>query len=186
MTSFRQGGNRRIDRVLDPDFLNNLVGMPMDDLRDRRRQAEQEEVNHSYVRRLLQGRIDILRAEQARRSAGGTDNLLEHLAKALSDDAIAPAPAHGLGRHIAVEPSAPGAHRRSHEAVLDDVSLSDVQALSDEQLLSTLETFTDKERAVSTQRRAIQGIMDSCSDEIGRRYRDGEADVTNLLAGGQH
>ncbi len=184
MTSFRRGGNRRIDRVLDPDFLSNLSELSMDELRDRRRQAEQEEVDHSYVRRLLQGRIDILRAEQARRTGGAKDDLVEHLAEVLADEA--PAPAHGLGRHIAVEPSAPGAHRRSYESVLDSVSLSDVGALSDEELQRALDTFIEKERLVSTQRRAIQQVMDRCSDEVGRRYRDGEADVGSLLAGDQH
>lgn len=184
MTSFRQGGNRRIDRVLDPEFLTDLTGMSMEDLRDRRHEAEQEEVDHSYVRRLLQGRIDIVRAEQARRSAGEGDDLVEHLAEVLADEH--PAPAHGLGRHIALEPSAPGAHRRGYEAMLDDASLSDVHARTDEQLAGDLDLYTEKEHLVSAQRRAIQHIMDRCSDEIGRRYRDGEADVSSLLAGDQH
>lgn len=184
MTNFRPGGNRRIDRVLDPAFLADLTSMPMEDLRDRRRQAEQEEVDHSYTRRLLQGRIDIVRAEQARRSTGAGDDLVEHLANVLADEQ--PAPAHGLGRHIAVEPSAPGAHQRSYEAVLDDVNLSDVRSCTDEQLRSALDTFSEKEQLVSAQRREVQQIMDRCSAEIGRRYRDGEADVANLLAGEQH
>ncbi len=184
MTAFRQGGNRRIDRVLDPTFLADLSGKTMDDLRQCRRQAEQEEVDHSYVRRLLQGRIDIVRAEQARRSGGGDEDIVKQLARVLGDEQ--PAPAHGLGRHIAVEPSAPGAHRRDFEALLDDVTLSDVRARTDEELQGDLDTFTQKEQLVSTQRRAIQKVMDTCSDEIGRRYRDGEADVSQLLAGDQH
>lgn len=184
MTSFRQGGNRRIDRVLDPAFLADLTSMSMEDLRDRRHQAEQEEVDHSYVRRLLQGRIDIVRAEQVRRSAGEGDGLVDHLAEVLAD--AQPAPAHGLGRHIALEPSAPGAHRRGYEAVLDDVSLSDVRSRTDDELQSALDTFSEKEHLVSAQRRAVQQIMDRCSEEIGRRYRDGEADVASLLAGDQH
>ncbi len=181
MTSFCPGGNRRIDRVLDPDFLADLTALPMDDLRDRRRQAEQEEADHSYVRRLLQGRIDIVKAERARRTGRVEGDLVENLAEVLADEQ--PAPAHGLGRHIAVEPSAPGDHRRSYEAMLDDVTLSDVNARSDDELQSALEVLTEQETLVSTQRRAVQQVMDRCSEEIGRRYRDGEADVSNLLAG---
>lgn len=184
MTSFRQGGNRRIDRVLDPGFLADLTSTSMEDLRERRHDAEQEEVDHSYVRRLLQGRIDIVRAEQARRAAGDGDDLVDHLAEVLADEH--PGPAHGLGRHIALEPSAPGAHRRGYEAMLDDASLSDVQARTDEQLAGDLALYIEKEQLLSAQRRAIQQIMDRCSDEIGRRYRDGEADVANLLAGDKH
>lgn len=184
MTAFRQGGNRRIDRVLDPGFLTDLTGLPMDVLRGRRREAEQEEIDHSYIRRLLQGRIDIMRAEQAWRAAGSGDDLVKQLAQVLADEDFAPA--HGMGRHISLDPSQPSIHHRYFEVLLDDVHLSDVRARSDAELQDTLESFVEKERAVSTQRRAIQTVMDRCSDEIGRRYRDGEADVSSLLTGDQH
>lgn len=184
MTSFHQGGNRRIDRVLGADFLTDLSTMSIDELRDRRRLAEQEEVDQSYIRRLLQGRIDIVRAEQVRRSAGDADDLVEHLAEVLADEA--PAPAHGLGRHLSVEPSESEAHRRAHELLLDDTSRSDVRVRTDEELQSDLDGFAEKEREVSAQRRAVQQVMDRCSEEVARRYRDGEADVSSLLAGGEH
>jgi len=184
MTSFRQGGHRRIDRVLDPAFLADLTGLEMDELRDRRRQAEQEEVDHSYLRRLLQGRIDIMRAEQGWRVAGSGDDLVAHLSEVLGDEQ--PASAHGLGRHCTLEPTQPGIHRRHYEVLLDDVSLSDVRARTDKELRATLDIFIAEERRVSVQRRAVQEVMDHFSEEIGRRYRDGEADVTNLLAGDQH
>ncbi|MGB9378667.1 MAG: aerial mycelium formation protein [Mycobacteriales bacterium] len=181
MTSFRQGGKRRIDRILDPDYLVSLPTMELDDLRQRRHEAEQEEVDLSYIRRLLQGHIDIFRAEQHRRAAGDEDDVVEHLAEVLADEQ--PAPAHGLGRHIALEPSEPGIHRRRYEEVLNDASLSNVRGLSDEALANAESRFDENEHLVSTLRRAVQQIMDRCSDEIARRYRDGEADVTSLLAG---
>jgi len=184
MTAFRQGGSRRIDRVLDPVFLADLPNLSMEDLRGRRQQAEQEEVDHSYLRRLLQGRIDIMRAEQDWRIAGSGDDLMAHLAEVLAE--VHPVQAHGLGRHSTIEPSAPSSHRRHYEVLLDDVSLSDVRARTDEELQSTLDIFMAEERRVSTQRRAVQTVMDRFSAEIGRRYRDGEADVSSLLAGEQH
>ena len=52
------GGRRRIDRVLGPDFLVGLDSASLDELRGRREDAEQEEVDLSYVRRLIQGEGD--------------------------------------------------------------------------------------------------------------------------------
>jgi hypothetical protein len=186
-------GHRRIDRVLAPDYLADLPAQPMETLRARRKEAEQEETDLSYLRRLLQGRIDILRAELARRSgdsvaaaeaslsAGGDDaSLVERLTSILTDDEDA-TPTHGLGRHIAVEPSRADSHRRHVEALIADVDLSDVTGHSDQSLREVLGSLQDEERKVSQQRRAVQAVMDACTAEIGRRYRDGDADVEGLL-----
>jgi hypothetical protein len=61
------GGQRRIDRVLDPRFTDRVDQLGLAELRARREEAEV-----SYLRRLLQGRLDILRAELARRYRDGT------------------------------------------------------------------------------------------------------------------
>lgn len=45
----------------------DLGALSLPELRTLRRDAQQDEADLSYVRRLLQGRIDILRAELARR-----------------------------------------------------------------------------------------------------------------------
>jgi hypothetical protein len=58
------GGHRRIDRVLDLSFTEEVERLGLPELRARREDAEAEEADVSYLRRLLQGRLDILRAEQ--------------------------------------------------------------------------------------------------------------------------
>ena len=63
----QQGGRRRIDHVLGEGFLDGLRELPVDQLRARRGEAEQEETDLSFARRLLHGRLDLLRAEQERR-----------------------------------------------------------------------------------------------------------------------
>ncbi len=60
-----EGGRRRIDRVLAEGFVDGLAILSLDEVRGRRRDAEQEEADLSYLRRLLQGRLDLVRAEQA-------------------------------------------------------------------------------------------------------------------------
>ena len=73
-------GNRRIDRVLAEDFLEGLRDLPMSELRTHRLDAEQEEVDLSYIRRMIQGRLDILRAELNRRDGTSTESLVDGLA----------------------------------------------------------------------------------------------------------
>jgi hypothetical protein len=171
--------NRRIDRVLAADYLEGLAALSMDEVRSLRKEAEQEETDLSYIRRLLQGRLDILRAERDRRSGSGDASLVDSLAKILADD-NAGSP-HGLGRHIAAEPSRTDQHRRAVEALVADLDISDPGALDDAALGRALEVLETEERSVSEKRRAVQKVMDASTAEITRRYRDGDANVSDLL-----
>jgi CheY-like chemotaxis protein len=56
-----RGGQRRIDRVLDPGFVAGVGQLDLAELHARREEAEEADI--SFLRRLLQGRLDILRAE---------------------------------------------------------------------------------------------------------------------------
>jgi hypothetical protein len=172
-------GNRRIDRVLAADYLDGLAALSMDEVRTLRKDAEQEETDLSYVRRLLQGRLDILRAEHGRRSGAGDESLVDSLAKILADD-NAGSP-RGLGRHISAEPSRTDSHRRQVEALVADLDISDPGALDEAALDRALEVLESEERSVSEKRRAVQQVMDACTAEIARRYRDGDANVSDLL-----
>ena len=175
-----QGRHRRIDRVLSDDYLAGLETLPLDRVRELRQEAEQEEVDLSYLRRVLQGRLDILRAELTRRSGGGGD-LVDSLAQILTDDnAGTPAP-RGLGRHATMEPSRADSHRRHVEQLIADVDLSNPESHDDASLQKVLETLEHEEQDVSDKRRKVQSVMDACTAEITRRYREGEADVSDLL-----
>ncbi len=68
------------------------------------------------------------------------------------------------------------------EALVADVDLSDVSARSSDELAHGMRTLSEEEQGISAKRRAVQRVMDACSAEITRRYRDGEADVSTLLA----
>jgi hypothetical protein len=175
------GGRRRIDRVLGEDFLDDLVELSLDEVRTRRQEAEQEEADLSYVRRLLQGRMDIIRAELSRRSGSGQGSLVDQLAGILADGPLAPP--RGLGRHVTVEPSRVAENRRSVEQLVSDVGVSDVVSRNEKELADSLTRLEEYERAVSRNRRRVQEVMDLCTAEIARRYQSGEATVDDLLAG---
>jgi hypothetical protein len=174
------GGSRRIDRVLAEDFLDGLRTMPLSELRELRTEAEQEEVDLSYLRRMIQGRLDILRAEVNRRDGTSSGTLVEGLAAILADEPRGPA--RGLGRHTTVEPSRADSHRRYVEALVANVDLSDVSARSTDEIAHAMRTLSEEEQGISGKRRLVQNAMDACSAEITRRYRDGEADVDALLS----
>jgi len=175
----RPGGRRRIDRVLAPGYLTGLGELTLPVLRERRDEAAQEETDLSYLRRLLHARIDIVRAEQQRRSSGGAASIVDRLAAILSDNALGPAA--GSGRHQQLEPSRAGEHRRHAEALIGDSGLTDVGSLSDDKLAEALETYAAEEASVSTFRRQVQGVMDALNAEIAARYSSGAATVDQLL-----
>lgn len=180
MIEVRPGGRRRIDRVLDPAYTEGLTEHPLDEVRRRRDEAAQEETDLSYLRRLLHARIDIVRAEQRRRAEGGSVAVVEQLVTILSANAVGPATGHG--RYSTVEPSRAEAHRRHVEALVSDVDLSDVGALSDERLAVALTTYQAEETSVSARRREVQAVMDTLNAEIAGRYQAGRASVDELLA----
>jgi hypothetical protein len=169
----RPGGRRRIDRVLDPAYLQGVESCTLEEVRALRDEAAQEETDLSYLRRLLHGRIDIVQAEQARRAEGGSATVVESLAKILAANVVGPAT--GSGRHSTLEPS-------RAEALVSDVDLSDVGSLTDEKLTHALETYRAEEASVSGRRRQVQVVMDKLNEEIAERYRGGRASVDELLA----
>lgn len=176
----RPGGRRRIDRVLAGDYVLGLDRLPLDALRERRDEAAQEETDLSYLRRLLHARIDIVIAEQRRRSTGGEQSVLDQLASILADDSEGRQPR--PGRHQPFEPSRAGERRRRAEALIADADLTDVAALTDEKLSEVLGSYREQESSVSMRRREVQLVVDTINSEIAGRYAHGTASVDELLA----
>ena len=173
-------GGSAVDALLEPTFLENAVRSPMTEVRQLRRQAEQEEVNLSYTRRLLQGRLDIVRRELQRRAEHDGRSLVDLLPEILSEKGRGPA--HGLGRHQTVSPSAPEEYESWVNALTPGVDLSAIADLTDAKLEKAAHALAEAESGLSERRRGVQQVMDSLAGELGRRYRDGEADVAALLA----
>lgn len=175
----RVGGRRRLDRVLYPAFTADLATLSMPELRARRDEAAQEETDLSYLRRLLQVRLDLVAAEQAHRG-GAPGRTVDDLSRVLGTGVTGAA--HGSGRFLTVNPSRAGEHRRASEALATDPFLSDVTTLDDAQLDAALAAYQREEHQVSELRRRVQAVMDACNAEVGLRYRDGGATVDGLLA----
>lgn len=157
-----------------------LSGLTMAGLRALRGDAQQEEADLSYLRRLLQGRIDILRAELARRAEPEAP-ILDRLSEILTD---LPSRVRSSARHVTLRTPRGDRYRQLAEEMLSDVEISDLGARTDAELHTAMDRLTDHEQQVSHRRQALQRMVDGCSTEITRRYRQGEATVDDLLAGG--
>ncbi|MEI6373020.1 MAG: aerial mycelium formation protein [Actinomycetes bacterium] len=179
MTRPQSGGQRRVDKVLADDFLNELTDLPIEELRARRHEAEQEEADLSYLRRMLHGRMDIVRAEIERRATPGEGDLVSRLAEILADPTRT---TRGAGRHITVQPSRVDEHRRQVEQAIADAVVSDVSNRSDEELVESLAALRVHEAEVSDVRRDVQQVADACAAELARRYREGLVSVDDVLA----
>jgi hypothetical protein len=148
------------------------------ELRLRRRVAQRDEADLSYVRRLVQGRVDILRAELARRE-GRTAPLVGRLSEILADQ---PARQRSSARHVTLGTPRGEEYGRLAAEMLAEVELSDLAARTDEELRAAMGRLVAHERQVSRRRQELQHVADECSAEITRRYREGEAQVDDLLA----
>jgi anti-sigma-K factor RsiG len=173
-------GGAAVDALLDPSFLESAVRQPMNEVRRLRREAEQEEVNLSYTRRLLQGRLDIVRRELQRRAEDDGRSLVDLLPEILAEKGRGPA--HGLGRHQTVQPASPAEYESWVNSLTPGADLSAITELSDTTLEDAARSLAGAERGLSERRRGVQQVMDGLAAELGRRYRDGEADVAALLA----
>ena len=172
----------QLSEVTDPDFLEGLESWSLADVRARRDTATELETALSYLRRIVQGRLDIILAEQHHREHGeraDVHDLVEELPTILSGNVHAP----GLGRLPTL--LAPGEIDSALEQRLEEIlpagRLAALNDLSDDDLHTAVEGMTEFERSVSGQRRAVLDVLDRLQEEIVRRYRTGEATVDSLL-----
>ncbi|WP_093484545.1 MULTISPECIES: ABC transporter substrate-binding protein [unclassified Streptomyces] len=161
-----------------PATAPDLSGLGLPELRVVRRDSQQEEADLSYVRRLLQGRIDILRAEIARRTTQHSP-LLDRLPEILTD---LPSRHRSSARHVTLGTPHSEEYRRLAEEMLGEVELSDLTARTDQELHDAMGRLIRYEQQVSRRRQSLQRTTDDCSAEIARRYREGEAQVDDLLS----
>jgi hypothetical protein len=170
--------------VLGDDEIADLRSWSNEDLRSRRSACEGHEAAVSYARRVLQGRLDILRAELERRHEAGSDGagqLLTALPSLLAGDHVATAPARARVSSVTVPPEAEDLVA-SIDADLGEATLAGLGDRSDEDLEALVTALESHESALSSTRRQLFRSIDAIRDELAARYKDGRANVADLLA----
>jgi hypothetical protein len=165
------GGKRRIDHVLAGGFAQGLDGLDDQEVHRRRDLARAELDYVSFLRRLLQGRRDILRDEQQRRRTGGEPiPVVERLVQVLSEGTRGPS--RGDAPVVPMPEEEIMLARRRVERLASDTSLSDLDSLSDDALEEAASRLEAEERTVSDTRARVIEVHDALQDEVKRRYRD--------------
>ena len=171
-----------LDRVLSPDYLGDLTARPVEEIRRMRSECQEVEDSLSYLRRLVQGRLEVVSADLRCRAETGRPadpaDLVEELPKILGDRMHAPGLGRPPGRLIP-----PDDDRITVEldAVLDAEALASLADRSDDEVRELAERLTELEHRVSSDRKALHERLDALQAEIARRYKAGEVSVDSLL-----
>jgi len=165
----------RIQRLIDPEFVDALDGRSLEDLRAMKAECNDVENALSYRRRLAQARIEILEAEEERRARGGTvEDLVKDLPRILSGES---------GRSSITDtrvppPDSPGIELHwpdGREQLVADTTLAHLPVISAEELATTLERLRAFERELSDLRHSMHGVIDTVEREIATRQVAGTA-----------
>jgi hypothetical protein len=161
---------RRIDVILAPDYLDGLGDRSLDEVRAMHEECLEVETEVSYVRRLAQARIDIVRAELDRRAAGGSvGDLVDALPRILADDSPRAAPERSrLPRHLAPAPNIEW--KRGLEHLITDATLVNLPTLSDDDLSRTLDKLGELEQETSGRRRQLHAVIDAVEADLAARH----------------
>lgn len=155
MEQVQQGARKAAARP-EPKRTQQHAHLTLDGLRAYRTQLTAEESNVSYWRRIIQARLDVVRA--------GNDLVAENLKPVLTDERV------GAGRRALVD-VLPGS---------DVPPLPDLASLwerqvdpSDAEALARLEADLDHaEKQLSTYRNALHVRLGEATSELIARYRD--------------
>lgn len=180
MTAMTSQSPRSIDRILSPEFVSDLDTVDTSVVRSRRDEAREEEAVLSYVRRLIHGKLDILRAELVRRTddSSSTGELTERLTKILADRGSA---ARRGGRSSLPSERAQDAGRRTVEKLVAADHLARLPEMTVAEIDSLVTRLVDHEKDVSGSRRKVFEVLDTLDSDLVRRYRDGSASPGEVL-----
>lgn len=176
--------NDDVDRVLRDDYLGDLRGRPLDEIREMRAECRAIEDKVSYLRRIVQGRLDIVAADLRRRADGTSPGTLHTLVDSLPDILSEKVHAGGTGRlPSGLVPPDDDDLTVDVDRLAGPNTLGHLPELSDDDVAALARTIGDLEREVSDARRGLFGRIDALNAELVRRYGNGEADPGSLLSG---
>ena len=152
--------------------MEGLDELDLESLRERRSVAVEVENELSYYRRLLYGRMDLVKYEQRRRAGEEDRPLVDALVDILTD----PARTDGSGprgnqRIVTDLPPLPDVGKREIDAVMANDVLLRTDDVTDEQLAESLEAYESKVSEINEQRLIAQDVIDRLTDLITERFQ---------------
>ena len=170
MTDQKQS-RRRIDRIMAPDYGQDVDALDLDEVRSRRDECLAEREYLSYLRRLLHGRLEILAAEVKAREDGTEIPLVDRLATILGSDTPI-GPSRGEALRLGLPEEEMNTARRRVERLMASSAFSDPETMDDATLAKAIQALENEEQEVSITRRTVMDLHDLFQEEIKRRYKD--------------
>ena len=173
----------KLTHVTAPTYLAGLTALPIERVREMRSECQALENALSYIRRLAQGRLDIVGAELERRRDGGDPHDLSDLIGRLPDILADRGQGGGFGRppqELTAE-DLTEAYTAEVDEILSPAAVGSLDRVSDADLQDICDRLEQYERQASVSRHDLHTIIDQLQAEIARRYRSGEANVDSLL-----
>jgi hypothetical protein len=148
-------------------------------IRAQRSDAQMQEDAVSFVRRMAQGRLDIARDEQRRRTDGTpvSTNIANDLAQVFGQE-------HGGG---SARPPRETNVSTDHELVQQLETLcvnsgfGSLRTLDEQSLQHAIDELVVFEQACSTERKALFGTIDALTAELVKRLKENGANVDAML-----
>lgn len=169
-------------RLLSEDYLGVVADRPTEEIRAMRRECQAAETTLSYLRRLVQGRHDIVVGELERRRTGGAPGdlsaLIERLPQILADRTRTAGPGRLL--HTMEPGELSGRLVTELDRIAVEAQLHEPDHLSEAELDRIGAGLGELEHEVSTLRRSLFDRIDVLAAELTRRYKTGEATVDSL------
>ncbi|HUY64133.1 MAG TPA: hypothetical protein VMV14_06405 [Acidimicrobiales bacterium] len=176
--------DNELERLFAPDYLADLSEHPLEELRAMRSECDQAETAASYLRRVAQGRLDIVQGVLARLGTVGADTglagLVEDLTSIIGGGPQRPP---GPGRLPAQMSPDMEAHDLTEEidAVLDATRIGELPGMGEAELRTMAAELIAIEGRISEQRRQLHQRIDALQGEIVHRYKSGQASPDGLL-----
>ena len=168
------------ERISEPDYLQGLTSRPLGDLRVMRAECQTLENDVSFLRRLVQGHLDIVRFERERRAAGQPADLaalVAGLPRLLSEHVVGDRTGRLPGFPAPADPTITD----ELDAICDASRLAHLPDLEEGELALIARDLSALEEEVSARRQLVFARLDALAAEVTRRYRTGAASVDALL-----
>lgn len=158
---------------------SDFSALSLEQVRAERNVLQEQEDAVSFARRLAQGRLDIARDEQRRRSSGDASNVdvTDGIARVFAEE-------RGSGSNRPPRDTAVVADHPlvvELEALCVESGFGSLRQLDDGELDNCCRRLSEFESRVSSQRKTLFAQIDAISNELVRRYRAGSTNVDSLL-----
>jgi hypothetical protein len=173
-----------LDRILTSPYLDGIKNRSLEDIRAMRTECQQAEVGLSYLRRLIQGRLDIVHSYLAHLGTDGPPDLATLVAEL--PGILTSGPGRPPGPEHLPMLLAPDTEESDLTADLDAILGADeIAALAEMdpgQLRDLAGRLEALENRVSLDRRALHVRIDTLQAELVERHKTGRASVDGLLS----